>query len=196
MKGQRSDTRAAILRSAARLFVSRGYPGTSINDIASSLGISKPAVYHYFRSKADILNEIYGTAANAIVGRIDTHGADWAERRLRQTMYEVMDVIRDTPAEVTVFYQEGPLLDRNLPRRQARELRAMEKRFTDYVTGSLKDSMDAGVIRRIDPALTAFAFIAMVAWASRWYRPGMRASASEIAELFFSIGMDGARGAV
>jgi AcrR family transcriptional regulator len=193
MKRQPSDTRAAILRSAARLFVSRGYNGTSIGEIASSLGITKPAIYYHFRSKADILAEIYRAAANEMVARIAMHGTYWTpEQRLHQMMNDVMDVIREMPVEITVFYQEGPMLDNNFPRRQANELRALEKRFTDYVTDCVEDAMDAGVMRRVDPTLTAFALIGMVGWAARWYRPGARVGVNEIAELFFTIAMDGA----
>jgi hypothetical protein len=69
----------------------------------------------------------------------------------------------------------------------------MEQHFTDYVTDTVEDAMDAGVMRRMDPTLAGYAFIAMVSWASRWYRPGGKASVTEIADVFFSIGMDGAR---
>lgn len=194
MKDEKSDTRADVLREAARLFMSKGFHGTSMDDIASALGFTKPAVYYYFKSKSDILYEIHGRASKAIISRVEAHGEDWEpQRRLRQTMHDVMEVIREMPVEVTVFYQEGPLLSSCLPRRQANELRALEKRFTDYVTDTVEDAMDSGVMRPMDPTLTAYAFIAMVSWASRWYRPTGRVSAGEIAELFFSIGMDGTR---
>jgi TetR/AcrR family transcriptional regulator, cholesterol catabolism regulator len=171
-----------------------GYHGTSMDDIASALGFTKAALYHYFRSKSDILYEIYSSVTNEIDSRLDRHDADLsAEDRLHQTMRDVLTVIAEMPVEVTVFYQEGPLLASCLPRRQAKELRAKERRFTDYTVDAVEDAMDAGTIRRMDPTLTAYAFIAMASWASRWYRPGGRASVADIADLFFSIGMDGAR---
>ncbi len=174
--------------------MSNGFHGTSIEDIASSLGFTQPAVYHYFKSKSNILYEIYGRAARAIIERIDAHSQDLdPEQRLRQTMRDVMAVIREIPAEVTVFYQEGPLLGSCLPRRQANEPRALETRFTNYVIDTVEDGMDCGLMRRTDPSSTAYAFIAMVSWASRWYRPGGRARADGIADLFFAIGMDGVR---
>jgi AcrR family transcriptional regulator len=193
---RRPDKRAEVLREAARLFMASGFHGTSMDDIASALGFTKAALYHYFRAKSDILYEIYSAVTTAVNERLDSHPADLpAEERLHLTMRDMMHVVAAMPVEVTVFYQEGPLLGSCLPRRQARELRAREQRFTDYVVDAVEDAMEAGVIRRMDPTLTAYAFIGMTSWASRWYQPGGRAGVNEIADLFFAIGMDGARDA-
>ncbi|HBY62044.1 MAG TPA: hypothetical protein DEH78_19665, partial [Solibacterales bacterium] len=51
--------REAILRTAVEMFHNRGYASTSMNEIAEKLHITKPALYHYFRNKEDILLECY-----------------------------------------------------------------------------------------------------------------------------------------
>ena len=194
MTERRPDKRAEVLREAARLFMASGFHGTSMDDIASALGFTKAALYHYFRAKSDILFEIYEAVADEVSKRLDQHPAALsAEERLHATMRDMMHVIAEMPIEVTVFFQEGPLLSSCLPRRQAKELRAKEERFSDYVTDTVEDAMDSGVLRRADATMTAYAFIGMVSWASRWYQAGGRAGINEIADLFFTIGMDGAR---
>ena len=45
----------AVLQAAARLFYRRGFHGTSLDDIARSLGVSKPTLYYYVASKEQIL---------------------------------------------------------------------------------------------------------------------------------------------
>lgn len=45
------DTRAAIVESAFRLFIERGYEGASMADLVAVTGLSKGAVYHHFRDK-------------------------------------------------------------------------------------------------------------------------------------------------
>jgi len=45
-----------IIKGSATLFVSKGYKNTSVRDIARHCGISLGALYHYIKSKEDILN--------------------------------------------------------------------------------------------------------------------------------------------
>lgn len=47
----RGEVRAAVVREATRLFAARGFDGTALQDIADAVGVSKPAVLHYFPSK-------------------------------------------------------------------------------------------------------------------------------------------------
>jgi TetR/AcrR family transcriptional regulator len=45
------DVRAATLAAATRLFASQGFDGTSLQDIADAVGVTKPAVLHHYPSK-------------------------------------------------------------------------------------------------------------------------------------------------
>jgi AcrR family transcriptional regulator len=49
------DQREAILQQATELFAERGYTETSMNQVAEACGLSKPALYHYFRDKSALL---------------------------------------------------------------------------------------------------------------------------------------------
>lgn len=192
MAAARSGKHAEVLREAARLFTVSGYHGTSMDDIAAAVGVTKAALYHYFGSKSDILYEISGAVVDEISGRLDEHAEDLEPpERLRMTMRDMLRVISAMPVEVTVYMQEGPLLSACLPRRQAKELRTRESRFNDYVIETVEAGMKQGSIRSMDPTLTAFALIGMVSWAARWYRAQGKASVDEIADLFFGIARSG-----
>ena len=52
------DTKARILETALELFAQSGYLGTSMNDIAKQLGITKAALYKHYTSKQEILDRI------------------------------------------------------------------------------------------------------------------------------------------
>lgn len=47
-----------LIGAAGRLFNIRGYAAVGIEDIGAAVGVSGPALYHHFASKADLLNEI------------------------------------------------------------------------------------------------------------------------------------------
>src|SRR4051795_3930244 len=68
--------REAVLQIAAQLFLEKSYSRTSMNDVAVKLNITKPAVYHYFRNKEEILLECYRLGAamiEEILNDIATH---------------------------------------------------------------------------------------------------------------------------
>ena len=52
------DTKERILETALELFAQSGYLGTSMNDIAKKLGITKAALYKHYTSKQEILYRI------------------------------------------------------------------------------------------------------------------------------------------
>src|SRR3954462_15025571 len=47
--------RERILEEAVKLFYERGFTGTTLDDIAAELGVTKPFIYTHFRSKTDLL---------------------------------------------------------------------------------------------------------------------------------------------
>ena len=57
-RGGRGVVRAAVVREATRLFAERGFDGTALQDIADAVGVSKPAVLHYFPSKEHLRDAV------------------------------------------------------------------------------------------------------------------------------------------
>ncbi len=55
---QKASTREQILHTAQRLFVERGYHAATLQGIADRVGITKPALYYHFTSKAEILGHL------------------------------------------------------------------------------------------------------------------------------------------
>lgn len=54
-KEQAEETRKAILQSALDLFYEKGYSKTTFELISSKIGLTKGAVYWYFKNKPDLL---------------------------------------------------------------------------------------------------------------------------------------------
>ena len=55
---QTEKTRKRIIRAALRLFVRKGYHGTSISDISKSAKLTKGAIYFHFKNKDALLKKI------------------------------------------------------------------------------------------------------------------------------------------
>jgi len=64
-------TRERILDAALTLFADRGYEATSMREIAEQLGITKPALYYHFDSKADIVRAMLADTEERVTGLVE-----------------------------------------------------------------------------------------------------------------------------
>lgn len=64
---KRRETHMRIQESAKTLFIARGYAATTLEDIADAANISRRTVFHYFKSKDDILMSMAGGMGEALV---------------------------------------------------------------------------------------------------------------------------------
>ena len=58
MEAKEKNTKERILEEALKLFSQSGYKGTSMNDIAVRIGVTKQALYKHYASKQEILDSI------------------------------------------------------------------------------------------------------------------------------------------
>ena len=68
--------REEILDCAERLFATKGYDGTPVNEIIANLGISKGAFYHHFESKEHLLQALAGRIAAEVARGAESILAD------------------------------------------------------------------------------------------------------------------------
>jgi AcrR family transcriptional regulator len=61
-----------LSRQAARLFAEKGYHGTSIGDLADSMGVQKGSLYAHIEGKEDLLYETMRGGAAAFHGALDS----------------------------------------------------------------------------------------------------------------------------
>ena len=52
------DNRSTILQTALELFAARGYDAVGVQEVAEASGVTKPTLYHYFGSKAGLLQAL------------------------------------------------------------------------------------------------------------------------------------------
>jgi len=65
------DTKAKLIEIATEMFAQNGYENTSMREIAERAGISKPAIYYYFKSKEELFLEMLKTTFQKFVKSID-----------------------------------------------------------------------------------------------------------------------------
>lgn len=72
-----AETEERILRAATRLFVRRGYQGTTLAQVADAAGVSHRTVYVRFGTKAELLKRATDVALVGDTREIDVAHRDW-----------------------------------------------------------------------------------------------------------------------
>jgi TetR/AcrR family fatty acid metabolism transcriptional regulator len=65
-----ADKRRLILDAAVRVFARRGFNGCRVSDIADEAGVAYGLVYHYFRSKDEVLDTLFLERWNVLLDAI------------------------------------------------------------------------------------------------------------------------------
>ena len=191
--GQKRDVlRRAILEAASRLFVKRGFGGTNLQDIADALGISRPAVYYYYKSKEDILDSLVkavtvvsGQQAMTLAG---TNDFDPIET-LRRMVYSHAKWLLEHPLEFRVLERTENVLPSRVRRTHDKGKRAL----LDNFARAIERGIDLGHLRPLDARVASLAIIGMCSWTAWWFKPDGRLSVSEIAQTIADISVGGLR---
>ena len=179
------DQREQILTQAAELFAHGGYAGTSMNAVASACGLSKPALYHYFKDKNALLLEICDAHISrlmTLVGEVDEQQLA-PEPRLRALIECFVQEYAHAVNEHRVLTEDVRFLSEE---DQARILNG-ERQVVDSVARAVEelrpDTDKAGLTK----AVTMLLF-GMMNWMFTWLKPqgalSYDAMAPVVADLF------------
>jgi AcrR family transcriptional regulator len=99
------ETRNAILEVGAEAFRDSGYDVATLDQIASRLGITRPAVLHHFQSKQELLNEIVRPVMVRLDGVIDRfeRTAPLTVRQRRAFFTDLVDFACDNRAVASLL---------------------------------------------------------------------------------------------
>jgi len=170
--------RERILEEAVKLFYERGFSGTTLDDIAGKLGVTKPFIYTHFRSKVELLEAICRPTIEMSLEAIATAAQQpgTASERLFRGVVDFSKVVLQRQGNIAVFFRE----EKNLSEAGLAEINALRKRFDRVLSELLEQGAEAGEFMVADVRVAALAIGGMVSWAYTWYQPGGRLTIEEV----------------
>src|SRR6266542_3107729 len=185
-----SARRQELARQAARLFAEKGFHGTSMEDVASAIGVQKPSLYEYVSSKQDLLYETMrdGSAAfHAALDAIDERLP--AVEKLRLALRAHLRVVAEQLDIATVFVREW----RYLEGERREEFLAERRRYEERIRALFREGVEQSELRTdLDVSVAALLFLSAANWAYTWLQLGR--NTDELADRFFELLVDGMRG--
>ncbi|HWF52830.1 MAG TPA: TetR/AcrR family transcriptional regulator [Solirubrobacteraceae bacterium] len=183
-----------VLSAAAKVFAERGYADASVQDVADELGILKGSLYHYIRTKEDLLfwllEEAHRDVEEILEAVAAVEGLNPLERIelyvRRQVVYNLENLQR-----VSIYYDD---LDRlsDLRRKRIVDRRAVHDRF---ITRLIAEAQEQGLADpTVDAKLLSNCVFATIIWTYRWYKPRGGASRETVVDVCAKYAIGGITG--
>lgn len=176
---ERASKREAVLQAAVELFNANGVHATSIDDIARSLNVTKPTVYHYFPTKDEILFECVQRGVDSIRAagvEVENRGGSGMER-LTAHMRNYA-VVMTSPFGMCVTRTA----DHELSQPSRARFRELKRETDTMIRQVVEDGMRDGSIAPGDPRIVTFTLAGALNWIARWYEPTGPMTPDQIAD--------------
>jgi TetR/AcrR family transcriptional regulator len=145
--------RTTIVEEAIRGFGREGYQGASLEKIAQAVGVRKQTLLYYFPTKDALLEASLAAAGQRVAEEISAalEGAERPWDRAESVIHAVYRLAEEWP-EFPMFIREAGRLGPHAFDRFAGALDPLRRRAIDF----LQVGMDAGLVRKQDPAMLLF----------------------------------------
>jgi AcrR family transcriptional regulator len=183
--------RDELLELAAAMFAERGLRSTTVRDIADSAGILSGSLYHHFKSKEQMAEEVLRDFLDWLFARyleiVDTELDPL--QRLKGLFMASFEAIEHRHAQVVIYQDEAKRLSA-LPQFSFVDERNREQRkmWVDV----LKQGIEQGCFRPDIDVDLVYRFIRDTTWVSvRWYQPGGPLTAEQVGRQYLAIVLGG-----
>ena len=180
-----SDARwEEIIAAASATFLKNGYEATSLQDIASAVGILKGSIYYYIKAKEDLLFEIVDRAQELYLTTLDED----AELRTAPAPVRLSGFIRRWMLLTKKQQDWNTVAERSFDRLSPERLQLVIER-RDQISNFVKGIIDQGVREgnfdpSVDASLATITVFELLNHTNEWHRPEGRLSREAVAEWY------------
>lgn len=180
--------RRAALRVAARIFNEKGYHATSLDEIADEIGVTKTALYYYFKNKEQLLYECLKLTYDCgQTARLEAEQMDGtAFEKLKHLYRCFMENLMEERGAYTTMANI-----RALPDDQQAELLDRRKHLDRYSRMLIEKAIAEGALRPVDVRITSNFFLGAVNWILRWHTEDDAMTPREVSNHFLDLFMNG-----
>lgn len=183
-----SSRKDQIIETAVKLFYDRCFDAISVNDIASTVGITKAGVYHFIKNKEYLLYLIINYGLDLLENQVmkPAKAIKDPEERIRFVFANHIRLITREHKEYQVAIHERNTLSPEYQDKITQRKRA----YLDFITETLVELKENKKTRDIDVTSAAFSLLGMINWFYQWYKADGRLTEDKLignmVSLFFN----------
>ena len=168
-----------IVHEAAKLFDRVGYHEANMEMVAQAANMRKPTLYHYIKSKEEILLRIHQTLLDDLNARHQENLARGLNREqlLLGNVTYILNYIAQNRGYVRALFEHYRQLDPSI----RKEISTARQAYFKIITDLIADGVKARAYHTDDVNLSALFLLGQVNWAYQWYRPETSPAPEEIA---------------
>jgi len=183
----RSAKREMVVRAAARCFAERGVQGTSMDDLAAALSVTKPTIYRAVGDKDAVIDACAQRMAECFLGAMREAEAAGGTglRKVSHYLRRSLHLMKNDE-----FGRLAMVLSTNgdIFAGQSVAARSMRQQIQVAVRAWIEDDRRAGLVRQgTDARTAALALFGVFNFLPRWFRPAGPDSLDEVFESHWRI---------
>ncbi len=153
-------TKIRILQKAGELFAARGYREISMREIAAECGITKPAIYHYFRDKKHLYLEVLDRELERLVLALDEAGGGSGEAadRLARLVRCYLESLQQRLSLIQLLLRDVGAIEREVPGVAAKRSEDILRPFVAVI----QEGIARGEFRPVDATRAALSLAGMM----------------------------------
>jgi AcrR family transcriptional regulator len=170
-----------ILRNAARIFAEKSYHSTTMRDISRATNVSLAGLYHYCKSKEELLFLIQDNCFGRVLERLEERLQEVNDpmRKLRIFIDNHLSFFAANMAEMKVLSHEAESLAGDLHI----HVSSKKDKYTKLARKILKEiQQEETVGPQIDLTVAIYALFGMMNWIYNWYDPRGKLKVSELVD--------------
>jgi len=155
-----AERREHLLKVARDIFAERGYQATTMDDLATAAGFTKPILYQHFASKESLYNEIIETTSKHLLDalRSSTESVDTAREKVEAAFRAFFEIVVNETSAFRLLFLQPRVVDHRS------ELRRVETRMTSFIEEQLPVLSNVPYRRQVAASIVGMAEGAATAW--------------------------------
>ena len=190
----RKNIKNQIISRARDIFWKKGYLGTSMKDIAKSIGCKPANLYNYFESKEQLLYETLLEEMQQLISLIehleDEDTANPVEQLRTLVRNQTNLLLGSRRSSKLLFDMEFE----KLPPSKRKIIVELRDRYDVILRKIIRRMMDSGVISAIDEKIASICIVSMIVRSRIWFSPKGKLSVDDTADFLFKFALFGLLG--
>jgi AcrR family transcriptional regulator len=189
--GKNGSKKDVITRKASALFRKKGFPATSMRDIAEAIGIEAPSLYNHIESKNEILKDICFRIAKSFTDYLRE-----VELSPKSNLSKIESIIRFHISMMIEEYESVYISNhewKHLPEPFLSDFMNRRRNYRSRLAAILQKGIDKKEIRPVNSYVSVLTILSAINGIEGWQKSGKKVDAKLLEENMIKILIEGLR---